>query len=118
MDILMHKNNKLIQSVLFLLTLTFLSVASAENDKTPAGKARQRILLLEGVRRGFWSHGRSPRERAELYRNMRLRVTSDAEGKGMRLEFAYVGEEGFCEPNNPSWNTPSGTSWQWRQRAS
>ena len=73
-----------------------------EDEEVASGIEEMRDLLLEGVRRGFWSHGRTPLERADLYRKMKLRVTPDAEGEGMRLEFAYAGEEGFCEPNNPS----------------
>jgi hypothetical protein len=74
-----------------------------EDDEFARGIEETRDLLLEGVRRGIWSHGRTPSERAELYRKMRLRVTPDAEGEGIRLEFAYDGGEGgFCEPNNPS----------------
>lgn len=73
-----------------------------EDDEFARGIEETRDLLLEGVRRGIWSHGRTSLERADLYRKMRLRVTPDAEGGGMRLEFAYAGGEEFCEPNNPS----------------
>jgi hypothetical protein len=76
-----------------------------------------RGMLLEGVRRGFGSHGSTPKEQADLYRQMQLRVTPDAHGDGIGLEWAYGGED-VCVPKSPSWNTPSGTSWQWRQRAS
>lgn len=40
-----------------------------------------------------------------------------AKGEGMQIRFVY-GEDEFCEPKSHSWNTCSGTSWQWRQRAS
>jgi hypothetical protein len=76
-------------------------------------------MLLEGAQRGLWSHGHTPGEQAKLYRKVRqvrLRVTPEAEGDGIRLEWAYGGEV-LCESKSHSWNTLSGTSWQWRQRA-
>lgn len=73
-----------------------------KNEMWATGLETMRDLLLEGVRRGIWSHEHTPTQRARLYRTMRLRVTLDAEGEGMRLEFAYAGGDRFCEPNNPS----------------
>jgi hypothetical protein len=91
--------------------------ATQEDAKLAREMEVLRDMLLEGVRRGFWSHGRTPSEQADLYKKMRLRVTPDGEGDGIRLEWAYGGEV-FCESKSHSWKTPSGTSWQWRQRAS
>lgn len=80
-----------------------------EDEKFARGIEQHRDLLLDGVRCGLWSHGRTPLERADLYRKMRLQVTPDAEGEGMQIRFVY-GEEGFCVPKSPSWNTCCGTS--------
>jgi hypothetical protein len=59
-----------------------------------------RDMLLEGIRRGLWSHGRTLREQADLYRQMRLQVTPEAEGDGIGLEWAYGGED-VCVPKSP-----------------
>jgi hypothetical protein len=74
-----------------------------ENEDWLARLEALRDLILWGYGRGAEvNYGHTPHQKARIYRKMRLRVTLDAEGEGMRLEFAYAGEEGFCDLNNPS----------------
>ncbi len=75
--------------------------ATQEDAKLAREMEVLRDMLLEGIRRGFWSAGRTPMEQADLYKQMRLQVTPEADGDGIGLEWAYGGED-VCVPKSPS----------------